>query len=98
MSEREKMMAEHPSIKFNDSPTLDNGESAMFVRILDRKNTKELFNHLRSLNPQAPAYLNKNTEQFCAYAPDGDLVMSLIPTDARKAYFVCRLHKEVFVQ
>ena len=81
MTERENMMAAHPGIKFNDSPRLANGERAMFVRILDKKDAKECVDKVRQLNPMAPAYLDKDAAQLCVYAPDGDLVFGMVPTD-----------------
>lgn len=96
MTERENMMQAHPGVMFNDSPRLSNGERAMFVRILDKKAARVPFEQVRDLNPQAPAYLDKDAGMLCVYAPDGDLVLSMMPTDERKAHFICRMHKEVF--
>ena len=96
MTERENMMAAHPGIKFNDSPRLPNGERAMFVRILDKKDAKKCVDQVRELNPQAPAFLDKDGGLLQVYAPDGDLVFGMVPTDSRKAHFICRLNREVF--
>lgn len=81
-------------IVVNDSPKMPNGKSAMFVRILDKADTKKMVDMIRDNFPDAPATL-KN-DMLSVYAPDGDLVFSTLPTDERKAYFICRCHREVF--
>lgn len=83
-------------IEVNDSPRLKDGSRAMFVRVLDKRGTKKCIDMLQELNPQAPGVIEDN--KVSIYAPDGDLVLSAMPTDERKAFFVCRLHKEVFAQ
>lgn len=94
----EQLKMAHPHIKFNESPRLSDGERAMFVRILSKADAKKAVDMLRELNPQAPAYLDKQGGMLSIYAPDGDLVFSMIPTDSRKEHFICRLNKMVFSQ
>lgn len=94
----EQLKMSHPGIKFNESPRLPNGERAMFVRILSKPDAKKSVDQVRELNPYAPAYLDKQGGMLRIYAPDGDLVLSMIPTDSRKEHFICRMNKEVFKQ
>lgn len=94
----QEVQAAFPDTTFNDSPRLANGERAMFVRILDKKAARKVFEQVKDLNPYAPAYLDKERKMLRVWSPDGDLVLAQLPTDDRCEHFICRLHKEVFAQ
>src|SRR6056297_3063852 len=87
MTVPKEVQAANPGVKFNDSPRLANGDSAMFVRILDKKGVKRCMKQLIELNPTAPAF-NDGT-LLRVWAPDGDLAFSFMPTDDRREYFLC---------
>lgn len=87
-----------PGFKCNELPKLEDGASAMFVRILDKKGVKKMIKMLEPLNPAPPAKIDRDAKTTRIYAPDGDLILGVLPVDGRGLNYIVRLHKEVFAQ
>lgn len=80
-------------LKLNDSPKLQDGTPACFIRVFDKAEVRKCVNMIKAMNPQAPASL-LDDGFLRIYAPDGDLVFAALPRNEKT--FICRLHKEVF--